>query len=46
MAPTLVPHAKAVIRGSDAAECEQIARDVLDLSTYYEVDAYLDKLAK
>ena len=44
MAPTLVPRAKAVIRGSDAAVCRQIARDVLDLPTYYEVDAYLSKL--
>jgi phosphotransferase system enzyme I (PtsI) len=46
MAPTLVPHAKAVIRGSDATECKRIARDVLDLPTYYEVDAYLSKLAR
>jgi len=46
MAPTLVPHAKAVIRSSDAAQCKQIAKDVLDLPTYYEVDAYLSKLVR
>ena len=33
MAPTLFPHAKAVIDGSNAAECEQIARDIPDLPT-------------
>ena len=46
MAPALVPHAKAVIRSSDAAQCKQIAKDVLDLPTYYEVDAYLSKLVR
>ena len=46
MAPTLVPHAKAVIRRSDVAECKRIARDVLDLPSYIAVDEYLNKLAR
>ena len=45
MAPSLIPHAKAVIRRSDSADCKRIARKVLDLPTYDEVDAYLSRLA-
>ncbi len=44
MAPTLVPHAKAVIRECSVAACKKIANDVLDMATYSEVDAYLEKL--
>ena len=44
MAPTLVPHAKAVIRQCSVTACKKIANDVLDMPTYYEVDAYLEKL--
>lgn len=41
MAPALVPHAKAVIRASNSAECRRIAKEILNLSTYQEVSAYL-----
>ncbi len=44
MAPTLIPHAKAVIRASDVAGCQKIAKKVLDMQSYFEVDAYLSKL--
>lgn len=41
MAPALIPHAKSLIRASDMATCRQIAADVLNLSSYAEVDKYL-----
>lgn len=44
MAPALIPHAKAVIRENDSTECRQIAKEVLDLSTCDEVNAYLGRL--
>lgn len=44
MAPSLIPHAKAVIRENDSTECKQIAKEVLDLPTCDEVIAYLNRL--
>lgn len=43
MAPALIPHAKAVIRESSAAECRELAKTVLDLPTYQDVEARLSK---
>lgn len=43
MAPALVPHAKALIRESDTAACQKLAREVLDLPTYEAVQAHLAK---
>jgi len=43
MAPALVPHAKAIIRASSMSECKEIARAVLDMATYAEVEAFLAK---
>jgi phosphoenolpyruvate-protein phosphotransferase len=44
MAPTLIPYAKAVIRATDVTSCQKIAKKVLDMQSYFEVDAYLSKL--
>lgn len=44
MAPALISHAKSLIRASDMATCRQIAADVLNLSSYAEVDEYLSHL--
>jgi phosphoenolpyruvate-protein phosphotransferase len=44
MAPALVPHAKAVIRANAVSACKNVAREVLDMANYADVEAYLAKL--
>ncbi len=41
MAPSMIPHAKAVIRVNDIASCQRLAADVLDLATFADVEACL-----
>ncbi len=46
MAPSMIPHAKAVIRENDLLACKQVAADVLDLATYADVEDYLTRRLK
>ncbi len=46
MAPSMIPHAKAVIRENDLTVCKRLAADVLDLATYADVEYYLTQCLK
>lgn len=41
MAPTLIPHAKTIIRELNTLECEKLAQEVLDMETFAQVEARL-----